>query len=160
MNGKVTMFDTLRDFFATIGRGEASEQPGGLDEVRVASAALLYHVVDSDGVVTKEEAARLHEVLRTEFTLSDEEVEAVATAGKDANSEAVDLFRFTSVLKARLEVEERIRFVELLWEVTYADGSVHELEDNLIWRVSDLLGVSTRERMLAKREAAKRSQTN
>ncbi|MEF2552238.1 TerB family tellurite resistance protein [Aurantimonas sp. A2-1-M11] len=151
------MFEAFRDFLRNIGSGPADDRPDPADDVRVATAALLFHVVRADGVVTEEERTRLHAVLREEFALAPEEVDRIAEAGGEADTEAVDLYNFTSVLKSRLGEAERVRFVELLWEVTYADGSVHELEDNLIWRVSDLLGVSTRDRMLMKREAASRS---
>jgi len=38
-----------------------------------------------------------------------------------------------------------------MWEIVYADGQRDELEDNLIWRAADLLGVSTRERVELRR---------
>ena len=93
----------------------------------------------------------------SDYGLSAGEAERVAEAGRAANDEAVDLYHFTSILKNRLDEAARIRFVEELWEVTFADGQVHELEDNVIWRVSDLLGVSTRDRMLRKRAVAGRT---
>ena len=151
------MLDALKDFLRSVGTGEQDRRDTAVDDIKVASAALLYHVIDSDGVVTESESLRFREVLAEEFGLGEAETGRVAAAGKEADSEAVDLYHFTTVLKDRLGEADRIRFVELLWEVTYADGTVHELEDNLIWRVSDLLGVSTRDRMLAKREAAARS---
>ncbi|WP_370193420.1 MULTISPECIES: TerB family tellurite resistance protein [Aurantimonas] len=151
------MFEAFRDFLRNIGAGPAESRKDPEDDLRVATAALLFHIVRADGVVTDDERIRLHEVLREEFALAPDEVDRIVAAGDEADTEAVDLYNFTSVLKNRLGEAERIRFVELLWEVTYTDGSVHELEDNLIWRVSDLLGVSTRDRMLMKREAATRS---
>ena len=48
-----------------------------------------------------------------------------------AESEAVDLYRFTSVLKNRMSEDERIRVIENLWEIAYADGTSHEFEENL-----------------------------
>jgi uncharacterized tellurite resistance protein B-like protein len=151
------MFDVFRDFMRSIGIDGDTPDDRGADDPRIAAAALLFHVIDADGVVTPEERERLHAVLSEEFGLGAGETRRIAEAGEAADSDAVDLFRFTSVLKNELDEERRVRFVELLWEVTYADGSVHELEDNVIWRVSDLLGVSTRDRMLAKREVASRS---
>ena len=38
--------------------------------------------------------------------------------------------------------EERIRVVENLWEIVFADGESHEFEENLVWRVAELLGVN------------------
>ena len=37
--------------------------------------------------------------------------------------------------------------IEMMWEVAYSDGRITEFENNLIWRVADLLGVSARERI-------------
>ena len=151
------MFDALRDIMRTIGAIEPNRSTLPHDDVRTASAALLFHIIDADGVVTDDERATMRQVLSEEFDIDAGEAERLAAAGQAADEGAVDLFHFTSVLKNRLEEEDRIRFVEMLWDVTYADGEVHELEDNLIWRVADLLGVSTRDRMLMKREAATRS---
>ena len=53
--------------------------------------------------------------------------------------EAVDLYRFTSLLNRSLDEEGRCRIVEMMWQVVYADGDVTEFEDNLIWRAADLL---------------------
>lgn len=148
------MFEALRDIMRTIGAIEPERSMQPYNDVRTASAALLFHVIDADGIVTDDERARMRQVLSEEFKIDAADAERLAAAGQAADEGAVDLFHFTSVLKNRLEEEDRIRFVEMLWQVTYADGEVHELEDNLIWRVADLLGVSTRDRMLMKREAA------
>ncbi|WP_102960614.1 TerB family tellurite resistance protein [Mangrovicella endophytica] len=149
------MFDSLKDFLRSLGNEKAGDLDA--DDPRVAAAALLFHVSEADGIVTDAERQRLRTLLADEFGLGPSETEAVAAAGQEAEAEAVDLFRFTSVLKAQLEEERRIRFVELLWAMTYADGQVHELEDNLIWRIAELLGVSTRDRMTMKHRAAARS---
>ncbi|MCE7027970.1 TerB family tellurite resistance protein [Jiella avicenniae] len=150
------MFEQIKEFFRSVAAGEESGEDGREHQVRVASAALLFHIIEADGIVTDDERRRLIGVLGEEFGLSVAEAERLAGEGKRADQQSVDLYQFTSVLKRELGEDHRIRFVELLWEVTYADGEVHELEDNLIWRISELLGVSTRERMLMKREAAGR----
>ena len=49
------------------------------------------------------------------------------------------------------------RIVEMLWEVVMADGLVHEFESNLVWRVAELLGVSTRNRVILKQGVARRA---
>ena len=41
----------------------------------------------------------------------------------------------------------------MMWDLVYADGAVHEFEDNLIWRVAELLAVPTRARMRLKQAA-------
>lgn len=151
------MLDAFKDFLRSIGGGEDRRRTEDGDDPRVAAAAILFHVCNADGAVTQGERDRLRHALADVFGLTPGETDRIAEAGRRADVEAVDLYQFTSVLKAHLDEERRVRFVEILWDVTFADGAVHELEDNLIWRVSELLGVSTRSRMLGKREAAARS---
>jgi uncharacterized tellurite resistance protein B-like protein len=45
----------------------------------------------------------------------------------------------------------------MMWEMAYSDHKVSEFEDNVMWRVADLLGVSTRERIELKERAANAS---
>jgi uncharacterized tellurite resistance protein B-like protein len=50
----------------------------------------------------------------------------------------------------------RLRIVEMMWELVYADGTVSEFEDNVVWRASDLLGISSRDRLELKHRVAER----
>jgi uncharacterized tellurite resistance protein B-like protein len=75
---------------------------------------------------------------------------SLVEAAKDAEAEAVDLYGFTSVLKARLDAADRERIVAMMWTLVFADGKVHEFEDNVVWRVAELLGVSTQTRIRLK----------
>jgi uncharacterized tellurite resistance protein B-like protein len=57
-----------------------------------------------------------------------------------------------------LDEAGRLRVVEMLWEMVYADGNVTEFEQNVMWRVADLLAVSSRDRIaLRERVAAARA---
>ena len=55
-----------------------------------------------------------------------------------------------SVLKRHLDAEARIEFIGLLWAMAYADGRADELEDNTVWRVAELIGVDSRDRIAAR----------
>ncbi len=59
-----------------------------------------------------------------------------------AERESVDLYHFTHQLNRSLNEAGRARIIEMMWEIVYADGRRDELEDNLLWRAADLLGVS------------------
>ena len=71
-----------------------------------------------------------------------------------AENEAVDLYRFTSLINRTLDEPGRLGIVEMMWEMIFADGRVNEFEDNLMWRVADLLGVSSRDRIALRRRVA------
>ncbi|QKV19891.1 TerB family tellurite resistance protein [Oricola thermophila] len=152
------MFERIAAFFREIGAGAGEEGAAFTrDDPRLAAAALMYHVMGADGVVHESEKARLAEVLEATYSLGKDELERLIEAARDADSEAVDLYQFTSVLMKSLSAEERVHFIELLWEIVYADGVNHELEDNLVWRVSELLGVDGRERVLLRQAVQART---
>jgi uncharacterized tellurite resistance protein B-like protein len=145
----VRMIEAIRRFFADLTRGDR-EIALGEDELRLAVAALLFHVIAIDGVVTDAERAMLAEVLKRHFALEAGETTSLVAAAEDAEAEAVDLYGFTSALRARLGAADRERIVELMWRLVFADGRVHEFEDNVVWRVAELLGVSTQARIRLK----------
>lgn len=49
--------------------------------------------------------------------------------------------------------------IELLWRAVFADGVVNELEDNMVWRTAELLGVSSRDRMILRKRVAGEAQS-
>ena len=69
-----------------------------------------------------------------------------------ADKEAVDLYRFTSVLNHALDEEGRTRIVQMMFEIAYNDGKLSEFEDNVVWRASELLNVPARERVTLRRQ--------
>lgn len=147
------MLDTLRRYLARL---RAPEQAAfAEDDHRLAVAALLVHAVAIDGVVEAAEQRKIRAVLRGEFGLDEAQTGELIALARARDREAVDLYAFTSVLKRALDAGGRKRVVEMLWEIVYADGEVHEFEDNLIWRVAELLGVSRQDRLRLKRRVAR-----
>lgn len=146
------MLDRLKAFFGALSE-KTEKNRLGTDDPRVAAAALMFHVIDADGVREEAERLRLREVLAEAYALSGRELDRVVSAGEAAGREAIDLFAFTSVLNRRLDEAAKVELIGLLWDMVYADGELHELEDNIVWRVAELIGVSTRDRMLERRRA-------
>ena len=71
---------------------------------------------------------------------------------------AIDLYQFTRQLNDVLDDEGRRRVVIIMWKVAYVDESMNEVASNIIWRVADLLGVPSRQRIkLRQRIAADRA---
>jgi uncharacterized tellurite resistance protein B-like protein len=146
------MLKALRGFLAELS-GEAPERTFREDDHRLAAAALLYHVIAVDGAVEESEVRRLHELLKSLYDLDDEAADTLAREGETADEEASDLYRFTSLLKDKLDEAGREQIIAMMWDLVYRDGHLHEFEDNVIWRVADLLGVSNRDRIRLKQAA-------
>lgn len=150
------MFETIISFLQDIVGGPDSTDET-LTETRVAAVALCNQVMAADGLVTPQERAIVAEALKTQFGVEGPRLAALLEAGERAEKDAVDYFQFTSVLKRELSVEQRTAFVGLLWDIVYADGSKSEVEDHVIWRISDLLGIEGRERVEQRIRAERRA---
>ncbi len=93
------------------------------------------------------ERDKLHAVDKRHFNLDDKVADELIDRATAAEHEAVDLYHFTKLLSRVLDEQGRAKIIEMMWEIVYADGERDELEDNLLWRAADLLGVSPRERI-------------
>jgi hypothetical protein len=50
----------------------------------------------------------------------------------------------------------RLRVVEMLWEIAFADGAITEIEHHVLWRVADLLAVSPNDRIALRQRVAEK----
>ena len=145
------MFAAIQKMFRSLGP-EEDEAGFADDDLRVATAALAVHAIAVDGVVDDDERQMLRALLSEQYHLDTDETDALIEEARRRDREAVDLYTFTSVLKRGLDAERRVEVVEMLWRLVYADGQVHEFEDNLVWRVAELLGVSARDRVILRKQ--------
>ncbi|MBD8555477.1 TerB family tellurite resistance protein [Rhizobium sp. CFBP 8762] len=152
------MFERLQKFISSL---TSEVMPSTLqpDDPRVAVMALCIQVMEADGKVEDAERRTLRAVIKDRYQLDDAALAELISAGETAESEAIDFYRFTSDIKRQLSEEQRVDLVGMLWEIVYADGERSELEDHMIWRIADLLGVSDRDRVLMRQNAARRSET-
>ncbi|MBR0837120.1 TerB family tellurite resistance protein [Bradyrhizobium manausense] len=151
------MLDGLRQFIADIVAPQAQDRAFGDSDYRLAATALLVHVVSLDGLPTQAEQSKLHSLIESHFKLDRGTADRLIADATQVEGEAVDLYHFTSVIMRSLDEEGRKRIVQMMWELVYADGQVTEFEDNVVWRASDLLGVSQRDRIDLKHAVADRA---
>jgi uncharacterized tellurite resistance protein B-like protein len=151
------MFDALKRFVAEVTGTEPSARPFDDEDYRLAAAALLIHVANVDGTIGLAERRRLKALIEGRFGLDAKEAAELTALAEQSDREAVDFDHFTNVLKHTLDGEGRLKVVEMLWEMAFADGAVHELEENTIWRIAELLGVSSRDRILLRQKVAEQA---
>src|SRR6202012_3517460 len=150
------MLDGLRQFIADV--ISPAHDPSDLDDTgyRLAATALLIHVISLDGEPSAAEKRKLHSLIESHFGLDRGTADELIASATLVEGEAVDLYHFTSVIMRSVNEEGRLRIVEMMWELVYADGQVSEFEDNVVWRAADLLAVSSRDRIDLKDRVADR----
>jgi uncharacterized tellurite resistance protein B-like protein len=145
------MFESFKNFITEFVDGDRHPSQFAEDDYRLAAAALLVHAAAIDGDMSPSERDTLHAVIKQRFNLDDAATAELIEKATAAEHEAVDLYHFTHQLNRALDEAGRARIVEMMWEIVYADGKRDELEDNLVWRAADLLGISARERIELRR---------
>src|SRR6201996_2955343 len=150
------MLDGLRQFIADVVSPHTSEHAFDDNSYQLAATALLIHVISLDGQPSEVEKQKLHGLIESRFGLDRGTADHLIASATLVEGEAVDLYHFTSVIMRSVDDAGRLRIVEMMWELAYADGNVTEFEDNVVWRASDLLGISSRDRLELKHRVAEK----
>jgi uncharacterized tellurite resistance protein B-like protein len=153
------MLEEIRHLLAELRGGGKHANHFDADDFRVAAAALLVHVATLDHALTDSTRQQLGALLKAQFSLTDALTDELIEAAVAADRDAVDFYHFTHMLMRTLDETGRLRVVEMLWRMAFADGAISEFEDNVMWRVADLLAVSPHER-IALRQQVVGSDTN
>jgi uncharacterized tellurite resistance protein B-like protein len=138
------MLDRLKQLF----QSEPAGRPSGahrFDELQLAAAALLVEAATMDSKFDAEERTRVSRLVQDRFALSAEEAADLVGEAEQMARDSVQWHGFTSAIKDGFDNTERVHLVEMLWEVVYADGQLHDYEASLLRRVTGLLYVSDRE---------------
>jgi len=123
------------------------------EDQRVAVAALLVIAAHADHVYADVERVQIERVLADRYALDPEAAAALRAQGEVAENASVDLYRFTSLVKAGVPYEERAAVIEAMWRVVLADAEREQHEEALLRRVTDLLGLDPRDSVDARRRA-------
>ena len=146
------MLEEIKQLLAELRGGRKHSNHFDADDYRVAAAALLVHVATLDHDLTDSTRQKLRALLKAQFSLTDALTDELIQAAVAADREAVDFYHFTHLLMRTLDENGRLRVVEMLWKMAFADGAISEFEDNVMWRVADLLAMSPHERIALRRQ--------
>ncbi len=133
--------------------GSADSAAADKHTIEIATAALLVETVRMDGDVKPIERDAVLRAVRGKFHLTNDEAQTLIDLAEKEAREASDYYQFTSIINKRFSQQQKIRVVELLWEVAYADKSVDPYEEHLIRKLADLLYVEHRDYITAKLRA-------
>lgn len=155
----MSLWTKLKDMVEGVDRAPGRVKDLRGEELRLAAGALLITAGGIDGKFEADEKRNVKALLQKRFDLEPGETKQLFADAEAREHDAVDLYRFTSVLCRELDQDGRKRIVEMLWEVVLADGVVDEFEANLVWRVAELIGVSTRDRVTLRKQVESRLAT-
>lgn len=136
------MLKTLRDLFDVLVPAPEGASPSTeVHHLQLAAAVLLVEVMRADAAYGDQERAVLLAALREKFELADDEAARLTDLAEHTARRSTDLFAFTERINRHFDMPRKLRMIELMWQVAYADGELDAHERHIVWRIADLLHV-------------------
>ncbi len=141
------IIDRIRNFFEReVAQGSEIDEGFEVDErdpdaLRIAACALLLEVAHADDYFSASERGHLRELVRRHFRLKRSEADELISVAEDERHASVDLWRFTRLINASYSTAQKMVLVEAMWGIVLADGELAGREEQLMRRISHLIGL-------------------
>ena len=148
------MLDLVKRYFTkNIENRPASANHEDPRRIMVATCAVLLEIAAIDGEFSAHEQEVILSILKNDYKMGDNEAASLIKAAQAELEGSIDLWRFTKLINQNFSEEERIRVIELVWKVIYADGRLDGHEDHLVHGMATLLRLSHSQLIEAKLRA-------
>jgi uncharacterized tellurite resistance protein B-like protein len=135
-------------------REEAPPAPGHeRRQLQLAVAVLVHEARRADPAEGREESAAGERALADLFALDASQSTGLLSQGREEAAQLTSFYAPVTVIKREYGLEERIRLIEHLWRVSFADGELSLYEDHYVRKIAHLLYVPNTQSMLARNRA-------
>jgi uncharacterized tellurite resistance protein B-like protein len=131
------MLSKINAFFQSLGNTDDKHE--NELTLEIACSVLLCEVMLADGQLETAEQKKLNDIISKQFQLTPDEVSEIIKHALVLCENATDFYQFTSKINEKYSLEQRIKMLELLWQVAYADGELASIEEHIIRKIADLL---------------------
>ena len=147
------MLQSIKNFFE---QNISITEPDDTEhQLKLATAALLIEMMQQDDHVHDDEIQAVRDVLQNNFTLTQSETLQLCELAKQELDNAVDSHQFTSLIARHYSQAEKIKIIEYLWQVAYADDHLDPLEEHMVRHIAELIYVPHREFIRTKHKVQK-----
>lgn len=130
-----------------------AEAPAAANQLHVAVAVLLHEARRADSAEGGEESAAGETALADMFRLDRQESAALLAQGRARAHQLTSFYAPVSIIKREFDLPQRVRLIEHLWRVVFADGQLNLYEDHYVRKIAHLLYVPNTQSMLARNRA-------
>ena len=124
-------------------------------QLQLAISMILVRTAKIDDEFHILERNKIHELVLDYFKISNEEASELLLLAENEEKIAIDLYSYTNIIKKEIPLEERKNILKMMWQIIITDQNFDPYENNLVWRVAELIGINTRERVKIKKDFLK-----
>ena len=147
------MLKAIKLFFENLSDNSEQSDTDKQHAIQLAVSVLLVEMMRIDGEINGDEEIALKQSLNTKFNLTDAEKEELMALATQKLDQSIDYYQFTSVINRHFDQPKKIKMIEELWRVAFADGKLDAHEEHYIRKVNALIHVSHSDFMKAKHRA-------
>ena len=145
------MIDLIKKFFGKIAKeSSGNQEEEKFHDIRVATCALFLEMAHIDGEFSESEKENIICTLKENYDLSDEHAAALLEASNGELKGSIDLWQFTNRINQNYSMDEKLRIIETVWEIAYADRRLDKHEDYLVHKLAKLLRLTHKQLIDAK----------
>ena len=142
------MIDLLKKIIG--GKEADDEQKADTGDINLATCALLLELANIDGEFSKHERENITNIFKTKYALPEEEINELIESSEAELEKSIDLWQFTNCINQNYTIEDKLKVIEIIWEVAYSDGRLEQHEDYLAHKLATLLRLSHKQLIDAK----------
>ena len=142
------------NFFKKIFQTDESKDPVVDDKTSTkACIALLLETSMADDILDESELMTLKRTLQKDFQINEDEIDELIDLSKENVEDSTSLYEFTRDINDNFDADDRVKLIESMWKIAYADGNVDKYEEHIIRKVSNLIYVAHSDFIKAKLSA-------
>ena len=139
------MLNKIKEYISELGKdsaGISNEEQDNTEIINNACAALLIETALADKVFNDEELASMKQTLKIVYKVEEKDIDELIDESKKKVSESTSLYEYTRLINDLCDYEDKLRLINNLWSIAFADQQLDKYEEYLIRKMSDLLHVS------------------
>lgn len=148
------MIKSIKTYFEELFSDQPNDSSNQPLTAELATAALMIEISLADDHIDDDERNMINELLMETFDIEQSAIQDLIDAAEKEVDHAVSLYEFTRLLNDRMSMTERVKVIENLWHVAYADSVLDKYEEYYIRKVADLLYIAHSDYIKAKLTAA------
>lgn len=138
--------------------GKENKTPqNSMSDLETATCVLFLELAYADFNVAPEEQQLILKSMESLFSLSGDALQELIKIAQEKRNQRADIWLFTNLIKNNFMHEDKIKILEMLWALVYADGYMDKYEEALMRKITSLLGLAHGEMVEAKLKAKNKS---
>ena len=121
-------------------------------DVKLATTCLLTKVAFADEYLDPKEERIIREILADFFSIGTEEINKLFKDSNQLLEKSTDIFSFGQLLNQHFTKEDKIDLIGCIFEVAFADGELHHLENHTIKKIAHILNIEHKDLITVKME--------